>query len=146
MNKSPTTTVKTPPHRKRAGVSILETLGALAMLSITLAGICKMVVAVDRQQQSRDHRAAASLALENQLEQVLTRPWDQITGEEEMKLHESITNRLPDAKGAFRVATEEGPLGGKRVTATLSWRPTRGSERAKLTLTTTVYPVQEDAP
>ncbi|MCA9240222.1 MAG: hypothetical protein KDA37_08485 [Planctomycetales bacterium] len=133
-------------RRSRAAVSVLEALGALAMLSVTLMAIGKMVVAVDHQQRQREYRTCASLELENQLERALAQPWNQIVEAEEYPVPEAVAERLPDAAGAIRVAAEEGPLKGKRVTATLSWRPTPGAERTTLALTTVVYPAAEDSP
>lgn len=126
--------------KRRGGTTMLEALVAAVMLAALLSITAKALVAAQRQSRSIDRRAAATIALENAMEEVLARPWSEVndTTIGDVKLPASLLERCPRAVLGGKAERDDDPTPSKRVTLTL----TLGAAAADrpLRLITWIYP------
>ena len=124
---------------RRAGTTVLEMLVATVLLAALLSITAKALVAVQRQARSIDRRAAATIALENALEEMLARPWSEVNDAAigDVQMPPSLLESHPQAALTGTVETEDEPVLSKRISLKLTWGP--AAEVRPLSLTTWIY-------
>ena len=117
-------------HSPRGGMTIVETVAALALLAtaVTIFGQFHWLAA--RQQRSAEARAAAHQALANWMERCAQLPADGLTEDRLIQLAElePLRERLPDVEPQATVIAEAGPLPEKRLLLSLRWPTVEGSD------------------
>jgi Tfp pilus assembly protein PilV len=123
----------------RGGFTVLEILVASAMLMLLLAMSAQALVQVRRFQRKADERVAAVELLENALEELTSKPWDEINDQAigSLKLPADVVERWPDMRISGSVSTTAEPVEGKRIM--LSLESGASNSRRAPSLTTWVY-------
>jgi hypothetical protein len=127
---------------------LLEVIVAGSLLGTLLLICLQLLGAAADQHRAADVRQCAILELGNVVEQVMARPWAELTeaaaGQE--KLAPSAQRQLPGAELKIAVVTEAKDPSAKRVTATLRWQDAKGKYVAPLSVTTWKYKIADGLP
>ncbi len=113
------------PHTRtdaRGGFTVLEVIVAAGMLMLLLAVSAQALIQVRRFQKKTDERVAATEALENALEEIASKPWDEINDQAigSLKLPAEMIERWPEMKLSGSVSAVSEPVEGKRITLSVT--------------------------
>lgn len=125
----------------RRGLMVLEVMLASLLLAAALVVLVPLLSTIGRTRLSAEKRIIGLAAAENVLEQVASRPWNELTAEAAaaVSLDQAVAAELPAAVLAVSVADAPGELPAKRIVITLSWRDVQGQPAAPIRLTGWVY-------
>jgi len=135
-------------RRNRRGILILEVVVACALLATLLVLINQVIVRIHAQARMVDQRIAAQQLLENAMEEIVSREWDDLKTEnlEELRVPESVTQKLPDVTMTGTIKEYLEPVQAKKITLQLSWVQGHGRQIRPVNLTTWVYKRPEVEP
>lgn len=135
------------PHHRR-GVTILEALLALAVLSLTFGLLAQFLAATAQQKRIGEQRRLALQESANALEQVAALSWEDLTTEKLAAVVPSpaLTGAIPHAELKLQVQAEAGPPEAKRVRVEVSWPNAAGVTGEPIGLTAFFYPPPEEQP
>ena len=119
----------------RRGFTFIEVIAAAAMLAVlfTLAG--QMLVQARRHSRVAEQRALALRTVENGLEELTARPWDEINDGAiaKLALSQPLARQWPQAKFSGSVEELADPAPAKRLSLQLALTPNQPALSAKLT-------------
>lgn len=119
----------------RRGFTFIEVIAAAAMLAVlfTLAG--QMLVQARRHSRVAEQRALALRIVENELEAMTARPWDEINDGAiaKLALSQPLARQWPQAKFSGLVEELTDPTPAKRLSLQLALTPNQPALSAKLT-------------
>ena len=120
-------------RRARGGFTIAELIIAMMLLGTATAVMLPLMVSVSAQRRAAEHRQLALIAAENLLDEILARPWNEITEQTLSKLPATDAASLPGLQR--RIAVAERPEDAARqITVELHWRNRAGDFTAPLRL------------
>ncbi|TWT74510.1 hypothetical protein Pla123a_33330 [Posidoniimonas polymericola] len=130
---------------RRSGVTILECVGSLVMLSVLLTLVAKMTLLVDRQSELRWQQRLASATLSNLMEHASARPWEQLSTETlAADLGERVDSlRLPSPELDVEVTEAPGEPAARQINLSLGWSPLAAAKPQQLSLRAFVYRTPE---
>jgi Tfp pilus assembly protein PilV len=140
------------PHRVRrrapAGVAVVEAIVALVIALAVLATVGQLLALAAGQRRAAAERAAAVREAGNLMEEVMARPWAQITPDNlaELSLSESCRQRLPGAQLQWETTIEDEPAGAKRISVRIDWQDRAGQRGEPVRLVAWRYPDEEPKP
>ena len=130
----------------RQGAMLLEAIVSAALLATLLVIINQIAVRLHAQTALIDRHYVAQQTLENLLEELTSRNWDDLhsTAINELEIPAWVRSKLPQATLIGEVIQETDPTTAKRITLRLGWQEASGTQRrppANTTpaLTTWVY-------
>ncbi len=126
--------MKRLPH----GVSIVETIAAVAVLATVCTISLQYMSATAVQRREIERRHAALQEAENILERLTALPWDKLssTSAEKIELSPDLRNALPGAQLNVEVVPGESDVSEKKISLTLSWNDHGGNSVSPVRLTT----------
>lgn len=126
---------------RRAGVTILEGVSSLVLLSVLLTLIAKMTVLIDHQSELRWQQRLASATLSNLMEHATALEWDQLTTDAlTTTLQPQLeSTKLPDAQLQVDVSQPPESDDAKQITLSLGWSPVAAGRPQQRGLTAFVY-------
>jgi type II secretory pathway pseudopilin PulG len=119
----------------RRGITLLEVIVGAAMLVAVLAVSAQAIVQVSRHQKRTDQRLAAMDALENALEELSSKPWEQINDAavSSLAIPAEIEQRWPGMKIEGSVSVVSEPVEAKRITLSIHSGPSTAGRGESLT-------------
>lgn len=112
----------------RRGITITELVCASLITAVVIGTVVPMLYSVRKQHNATNSHFEANEAVTNILNEISSRPYDQVTTESLAGIQppEWVRKQLVDANLKL---TAEPNAGGKRISARLSWQSTYGSAR-----------------
>ena len=135
--------------RCRTGVTIIETVVAVALLSVFLVSSARVMATFSAQQRTARRHALALQSANNLLEELSNQSWQSLTPEAtaDWAANASKIEGLPGAVLSATVVEEPEPVAAKRVSVSLAWTIPGGRPAAPIRLTAWVYrPAQVESP
>jgi prepilin-type N-terminal cleavage/methylation domain-containing protein len=119
----------------RRGFTFVEVIAAAAMLAILLALAGQILVQARRNSRIAEHRALALRTVENGLEELTARPWNEIDDDAvtQLALPQPLARRWPQAKFSGSVEELADPAPSKRLSLRLDLTSNQPALAAKLT-------------
>jgi hypothetical protein len=107
----------------RDGSSIAEVSLAVVIASVTVIAIAQLLAVTARQHRLLDQHLLALIEVGNVMEEVMSRPFDEIAGElpPAVTLSELCQQQLPDARLEVQVEPEADVEDARRVTVRIEW-------------------------
>ena len=123
------------PLRTRPGFTLVEVIAAAAMLAVLLVLAGQMLAQARRNSRIAEQRALALRTVENGLEELTARPWNEVTDEaiSQLVLPPRLTRRWPQATLSGSVEEFSDPAPAKRLSLQVQLTPTQPVLAAKLT-------------
>ena len=123
------------PLRTRPGFTLVEVIAAAAMLAVLLVLAGQMLAQARRNSRIAEQRALALRTVENGLEELTARPWNEVTDEaiSQLVLPPRLTRRWPQATLSGSVEELSDPAPAKRLSLQVQLTPTQPVLAAKLT-------------
>lgn len=131
----------------RRGFTVLEVFVACVVLLAALTAALGMLGRLARVRRANEERQWAVEELENVLERLTTRSWNELKTERIDA--ESLAARaravLPGCRMTFNIALEDGSPPGKRIDAELRWQSGSARTESHVQLATWVFPRERNA-
>jgi prepilin-type N-terminal cleavage/methylation domain-containing protein len=112
-----------PRNRLSRGVTLVESIVALAVAATLLSGIAQLLTLVSRQHRISEQRALAALEAGNLMEEWMSRPWSELTAESAATAEPSdwLRQSLPSPQLTVK-AIDEGAAGEiRRIEIQINW-------------------------
>lgn len=124
-------------RRRRRGVTILETMVALTVVTAAAFALAQLVATAGKQRRTTYARQMALLEVANQAERIALADWNDVTSGTltTWPASDELLEVLPSAKCAAVVTDEVGPPGGRRIRLSVSWMNSAGQEVEPVSLT-----------
>lgn len=124
--------VKRRRARRRRGFNLTELIVACAIAVAAMVGIAQLMYQVSRQYQLAERRHMVALEAANIMEDLMSRPWDEITAEKlpAIELSAACLQAAPDAQLQLEIAPDQVAQEARRLTVRIYWI-TRGSQAAE---------------
>jgi prepilin-type N-terminal cleavage/methylation domain-containing protein len=119
----------------RHGFTFIEVIAAAAMLAALFALASQMLVQAQRHSRVVEQRALALRTVENGLEELTARPWDEINNGAitRLALPQPLARQWPQARFSGSVEELADPAPTKRLSLQLALTPNQPALSAKLT-------------
>jgi len=113
---------------RRRGMTLLELVVAGALLGTILVVCLQLLAATAEQRRAADQRQLAVLEVENAMERLAARPWDELTPQAVAtpQLSPSVRGRLPGAELKVEVTASPAEPLAKRIAILLRWQDRSG--------------------
>jgi Tfp pilus assembly protein PilV len=127
-----------------AGMVIQEAMVGILIIGVVLAGIAQMLTLAAAQRRTGTQRAAAALEAGNLMEDLMTRPWQELTAEGPAgpPVSEWCLHHVPDARLDVDVTQEEA-ASAARIDIRIDWPDGSGRYGRPVQLTAWRYSNQE---
>ena len=111
----------------RRGTTLLELVAAAALLGTVLVICLQLLGATAAQRRHIDQRQLALMEVENTMERLAARPWNELTPQTTAgQLSTAVRSRLSDAGMKIEVTTPAGEPSAKRIAVSLRWKDGSG--------------------
>jgi prepilin-type N-terminal cleavage/methylation domain-containing protein len=122
---------------RRRGMTLVELMVAAALLGAIMVVCLQLLAATAQQRRHADQRRLALLEVENAMERLAARPWNELTPQTAAaQLSPSIRGRLPGAELKAEVTASAAEPLAKRIAVTLRWRDGSGQFTKPVTIVT----------
>ena len=113
---------------RRRGMTLLELVVAGALLGTILVVCLQLLAATAEQRRAAEQRQLAVLDVENAMERLAARPWDELTPQAVAagQLSFSVRSRLPGAELKVEVTAPSAEPLAKRIAVSLRWQDRSG--------------------
>lgn len=124
---------------QRQAFTFLEVLLAAAMIAVLFSIAGQLIVSMKRQTRLVEQQALALRIVENALEELTAKPWDEVNDAAiaSLKLPAAVRDRWPGATLTGRIVPSTDPVEAKQVSLSLALPP--DARRHPATLTTWIY-------
>ncbi|NLX53561.1 MAG: hypothetical protein GXY58_00425 [Planctomycetaceae bacterium] len=133
---------------RRGGFSMTEMVVTIGVATVAMVGGVQIMSLANRQCRAVECRRVASLEAGNIMEQLMARPWEELTpGQESFGTLSDVCQRLlPDASLDIDVSAETTDAAARRITVRIDWQ-VQGTHRSNpVRLVAWRYPNQETLP
>jgi len=115
-------------HHKRRGATIGEATIAIGLSVVVMGGVAQLVAVTSNQQRVSERRSTAVREIGNVMEDLMSRPWTDVTEEKVAVIEPSEWCRqtLPDARLGVDVKSEGEEDEIKRVSVQIDWQNAAG--------------------
>ena len=112
--------------RQRRGATVTEATIAIAIAAAVLAGVAQLMALASHQRRISERRAMAVREAGNLMENLMSRPWAEVTSEKlaAIELSDECSENLPDARLQVEVSSEGDDDQVKRIDVQIDWRNT----------------------
>ena len=109
---------------RRPGLTLSELVIASAIAVTAMIGIAQLMYQVTRQYRVTVCRNLVSQEAANIMEDLMSRPWNEITAEEPpaIELSPACLQAVPDAQLELAIAAEEEQEDSRRITIQIHWQ------------------------
>ncbi len=139
-------------HGRRAGFTLLELIVALLLLGAASAVLLPVLVTVSAQRRAAEQRQYALILAENLLDDLVARPWDDITQDSSAAVVAGVHAPdelqrliLPDLERVVKVTHGSDAL-TKQVSLELRWRNRAGDFTRPIRLSAWKFAPPEGSP
>ena len=114
--------------QRRRGSLFLEVTMAVTLLAFAFIAVAQLLAVAAKQRRETDWRVMATREAANVLEQIMARPWEEITTEKlaEIELSAEAAARLPEAQLSVAVDESDGTPAEKKVRVEIDWKDLGG--------------------
>ena len=125
----------------RRGTTTVEVVVAGILLGTVMSIAVPALSWVVHERRAADRRQQATLEVENLMEHIAARGWDEITQQTatKLKLPEQVSQQLPESSLSCTVNSKPNEPDSKRIHIELAWSNRKGQTLAPVRLTTWVY-------
>jgi Tfp pilus assembly protein PilV len=111
-------------RRRRDGLSMTEMVVTVAITTVAMVGGVQIMSLASRQCRMVEDRRLACLEAGNIMEQIMARPWEEITPGDvsAFELSEACRQTLPDARLRVEIEAEATDPGARRITIEIDWQ------------------------
>jgi len=108
--------------RKRRGTTVTEATIAVVIAAAVLTGVAQLVALASHQRRISERRAVAVREVGNLMENLMSRPWAEITTEKlaDVELSDECSENLPDVRLHVEVSSEDDEA--KRIGVQIDWQ------------------------
>jgi prepilin-type N-terminal cleavage/methylation domain-containing protein len=122
---------------RRRGMTLLELVVAAALLGTVMVVCLQMLAATTHQRKVADQRQLALLEVENAMERLAVRPWNDLTPQTPAaQLSPAVRGRLPGADLKVEVTASAAESLAKRIAVSLRWKDDSGQFTKPVTIVT----------
>jgi type II secretory pathway pseudopilin PulG len=122
---------------RRRGMTLFELVAAAAVLGALLVVCVQLLAATTQQRRIADQRQLALLEVQNTIERLAARPWNELTPQTAAgKLSPALSRRLPDAELKVEVTASVAEPQAKRIAVSLRWKDYSGQFTKPVTIVT----------
>lgn len=116
----------------RRGFSLFELTIAAILLAAVMVTAIPTLAWIVRTRQGAQREQMAILEVDNLMERITSRPWEEITPETlaAIPLPDRLARQLPETKVTIDVISASEPPNAKRVTIELSWEESMAGTRS----------------
>lgn len=124
-------------RRHRAGVTLMELTAAAAMLGMLLASSVQVLRTFSHQQRAADRQGVALQTVQNLMEELTNRRWDELTPGDVtgLRVPDAVASYLPGAEIMATATDEPEPVESRRITIALTWDTPSGQRGGPVQLT-----------
>lgn len=135
-------------RRAPDGMTVVEAIVAMVIALAVLATVGQLLALAAGQRRAASQRAAAVREAGNLMEEVMARPWVEVTPDKlaEVSLSESCRQCLPGAQLQWETTAEGEPAGAKRISLRIDWQDRAGQRGEPVRLVAWRYPDEEPKP
>lgn len=136
-------------HRRAPdGMAVVEAIVAMVIALAVLATVGQLLALAAGQRRAALQRAAAVREAGNLMEQVMARPWAEITPDKlaQLPLPESCRQSLPGVRLQLEATAEGEPADAKRISIRIDWQDRAGQRVVPVRLVAWRYPDEEPKP
>jgi hypothetical protein len=135
-------------RRRRLGISVAEMVVTMAITTLVLIGGLQLMTLATRQGTVMENHRLAALEAGNLMEQIMCRPWDQMTSEglSSLPLSEACRQALPAARLHVAVDADGSDPEVQRITVQLDWSVTSEQRNKPVQLVAWRYRNRETQP
>ncbi len=110
-------------NKRRSGVALQEAMVAMLIIGAVLISIAHVLAMAASQRRNSMQRTIAAREVGNVMEDLMTRPWKDLTPERlaNFPLSELCRRHMPEARLRIDVSDEEGSENGRRIDIQLDW-------------------------
>ena len=110
-------------RRRRFGISMTEMVVTVAITTLVMVGGLQLITLANRQGGVVENQRLACLEAGNIMEQIMCRPWDEVTAEglSSLPLSEACRAALPEARLHVAIDTDGTDQDARRITVQLDW-------------------------
>jgi hypothetical protein len=125
----------------RVGITLMEVAASAAMLALLLASSAQMFGTISKHQRAADRQAIALQTVQNAMEEISNRPWDELTPANlrGVGVPDAVARYLPGAELKATVTDEAAPV-SRRITVELTWLAPSGQRSGPMRLTGWAFP------
>jgi hypothetical protein len=126
----------------------VEAIVALVIAMAVLATVGQLLALAGGQRRAALQRAAAVREAGNLMEEVLARPWAELTPDKlaQMPLSESCRQSLPGVRLQLEATAEGEPTAAQRISIRIDWQDTAGQRGEPVRLVAWRYADEEPKP
>ena len=137
-----------PRRRQRGGATVPEAIVGMVIAIAVLAAVAQLLALASQQRRVAAQRAVAVREAGNLMEDLMSRPWADVTAEKlaTVALSESCQRSLPGSRLQVAVASDDKPTAAKRIGIRIDWQNPSGQRGEPVRLTAWRYPDQEAKP
>jgi type II secretory pathway pseudopilin PulG len=118
-------------------MTLLELVAAAALLATILVVCLQLLAATTLQRRAADQRQLALMEVENTLERLTARPWNELTPQTAAgQLSPNLRGRLPGAELKVEVTTSPAEPLAKRIAVSIRWKDHSGQFTKPVTIVT----------
>jgi len=127
---------------------VVEAIVGLVIAVAVLAAVAQLLALASQQRRVAAQRAVAVRESGNLMEDLMSRPWTDVTAEKlaAATLSETCQRSLPGGRLQVDVAAEGEPAAAKRIAIRIDWQNPAGQRGEPVRLTAWRYPDQEAKP
>jgi len=136
-----------PRHHQRGGATVPEAIVGMVIAIAVLAAVAQWLALASQQRRVAAQRAAAVREAGNLMEDVMSRPWADVTTEKlaAVTLSDACQRSLPGSRLQVAVASEDEST-AKRIGIRIEWQNPSGQRGEPVRLTAWRFPDQEPKP
>jgi hypothetical protein len=117
-------------NKRRSGAALQEAMVAMLIVGAVLVSIAQVLAMAASQRRNSMQRMIATREVGNVMEDLMTRPWEDLTPERlaNTPLSELCRRHIPEARLRIDVTGEGDSEAGRRIDIQLDW-PTASAQR-----------------
>ncbi len=133
---------------RRGGATVPEAIVGMVIAVAVLAAVAQLLALASQQRRVAAERAVAVREAGNLMEDLMSRPWADVTAEKlsEVALSDSSRRSLPGGRLQVTVASEDKPVTAKRIGIRIDWQNPSGQRGEPVRLTAWRYLDREPKP
>lgn len=138
---------RSSPRRRHGGI-FLESTMAIVIAATALVGVAQILALAAHQRRAAEYRLLATHEAGNLMEDLMTRPWTQLTREllEKEQLSAPCRERLPGGRLDVEIAAEGEASAALKIAIAIDWEVAANQRCSPVRLVAWRYNPREAAP
>ncbi|MHB0956958.1 MAG: hypothetical protein ACYC6N_22475 [Pirellulaceae bacterium] len=135
-------------RHRRSGLSMAEMVVTVAITMLVMVGGLQLITLTSRQGRTIENHRLARLEVANVMEQIMCRPWEEVTSEGlgSLPLSETCRQALPEAKLHVAIDADGTEQERRRIRVQLDWAVNSAHRNKPVQLVAWRYRERESQP